>query len=558
MPSLPRALLLAVGGTTVAGVALVGVATAASGSSVPRGVRVAGVDLGGDSRAEAAGHVRGALAGLITGDVAVQAGDVRGSLAPAASGLGVDVDAMVDDAASGGPLDRVRGLFGASRTVTLRPRVDEATLRRSMQAFKATVDRAPREGSVRYEQAVPVAVLPAAGRALDLEAAVRTVRERWPDGPAPLVLPTTTTPVTTTAVGVQSVLRTVGQPAVAAPVRVDVGGRALEVRPADIAAALTFPVGADGVLRPVLSGPGLRKALGGRATALEQPAVPARIRLRGGRPEIVPSQTGLRLDPAGLAAAVLPVLGAPAPRTARLSPVQSPPSLTTEQARRLGVKDVIGTFTTRFPCCRPRVTNIRRIASIVDDTLVLPGDTFSLNGAVGRRTAAKGFVAAPQILRGEFVDDVGGGVSQFATTMYNAAFFGGLQDVTHKPHSYYISRYPPGREATVFYPSVDLRWRNDSGRGVLVTTSTTGTSVTVTLYGTKRFDVQALTGPRTRPRPFVRTYVQREDCTAASGAEGFDITVTRVLRQGGREVRREPRTTRYLPEPNFVCGPPPA
>ncbi len=189
---------------------------------------------------------------------------------------------------------------------------------------------------------------------------------------------------------------------------------------------------------------------------------------------------------------------------------------------------------------------------------MLPGEIFSLNGSVGRRTAAKGFVSAPQILDGEFVKDVGGGVSQFATTMFNAVFFSGLEDVEHKAHSYYITRYPEGREATVFYPEVDLKWRNDSGKGVLVTTSSTGTSVTVTFWGTKRYEIEAQKGPRTRVRPFEKQYVTREDCTPASGHEGFDVVVTRVFRQGGREVKRERFSTRYLPEPNFVCGPPPS
>jgi vancomycin resistance protein YoaR len=98
------------------------------------------------------------------------------------------------------------------------------------------------------------------------------------------------------------------------------------------------------------------------------------------------------------------------------------------------------------------VTNIHRIADIVDGHVVRPGETFSLNGFVGRRDRARGFVPAPVILNGRFVDDVGGGVSQFATTLFNAVFFGGLQDLTHTPHIYYISRYPAGRGATVSFP----------------------------------------------------------------------------------------------------------
>ncbi len=555
MPSLPRTLLLVVGGAVVAGGALVGVAVAASGGEVPRGVRVAGVDLSGEDRAGATAKVV-SLVGVP--EVQVRADDVVRPLDPSTDGLSLDVDAIVDDALAGGPLDRVRGLLGTRRDVPVKGAVDEAALRAALTPVKQAVDRSPREGTVRFSGTRPVAVAPQSGRTLDLDAAVTAVSAAWPGDADDVALDVATKPVRSTPATVQTALTSVATPAVSAPVTVDVGKGSLEVRPADVAAALTFSVGEDGALRPALDGAALVKALGSRVDAVEQSPVEARIRLVGGTPQVQPSRTGLTLEPDALSAAVLPALLTPAPRTATVALVEEAPELTTEQARALGVKEVIGTFTTRFPCCAPRVKNIRRIAALVDDTLVLPGDTFSLNGQVGERTAAKGFVSAPQILDGEFVKDFGGGVSQFATTMFNAVFFSGLQDVQHQAHSYYITRYPEGREATVFFPSVDLKWRNDSGKGVLVTTSTTGTSVTVTFYGTKRYEVAALKGPRTNVKPFEKQYVTREDCTAASGHEGFDVVVTRVFRQGGSEVKRQRFFTRYKPEPNFICGPAPS
>jgi vancomycin resistance protein YoaR len=265
------------------------------------------------------------------------------------------------------------------------------------------------------------------------------------------------------------------------------------------------------------------------------------------------------VSPADLSAAVRGVLTDPAPRRAAVPLTPSEPRLTTSEAQALGVKEVIGSFTTRHPCCAPRVTNIHRIADLVDGHVVLPGERFDLNALTGPRDRERGFVDAPQILEGEFVDRIGGGISQFVTTMFNAVFFSGLKDVEHSPHSYYISRYPPGREATISYPEPDFVFENDSPTGVLVDTSYTDTSITVTFWGTKRFDeVRSVTGPRTRLRDFDTQYVQREDCTATSGEQGFDIVVTREFVQDGQVVRREPFRTRYKPEPRFVCGPPPS
>ena len=132
-----------------------------------------------------------------------------------------------------------------------------------------------------------------------------------------------------------------------------------------------------------------------------------------------------------------------------------------------------------------------------------------------------------------------------------------LEDITHTPHSYYISRYPPGREATVSFPQPDLRWRNDSPSGVLVKTSFTGTSVTVTFWGTKRYDIESVSSERYNPTPFGPQYIDTPECQAAAGGPGFDIDVWRVFKAGGAELKREKLHTRYLPEPNFICGRPP-
>ena len=145
----------------------------------------------------------------------------------------------------------------------------------------------------------------------------------------------------------------------------------------------------------------------------------------------------------------------------------------------------VKSFTTYHPCCASRVTNIHQMADDVRGTLVLPGERFSINDVVGERTSAKGYVGAGAIADGEHVEEIGGGVSQFATTMFNAAFFAGLPINTYQMHSEYFSRYPYGREATMGFPNPDLAWTNDTPYGILVWTSYTDTSLTVTLYSTQ-------------------------------------------------------------------------
>ena len=222
-----------------------------------------------------------------------------------------------------------------------------------------------------------------------------------------------------------------------------------------------------------------------------EPAVETRFTVEGGGVQIVPGKNGTRCCSAS---AVDLVEGAmfdddtTPPNELPLEPRE--PSLTVAEAQKLGVNAPIASFTTKHPGRQPRVANIHRIADLLRGTLIQPGKTFSVNDAVGRRTADKGFVSAPVIEDGKFSESIGGGISQFATTLFNAAFEAGLDFGEYQSHSIYISRYPYGREATLSYPAPDLEIENNSPYGVLVWPTYTDTSITVTLYSTEFAEVR--------------------------------------------------------------------
>ena len=149
------------------------------------------------------------------------------------------------------------------------------------------------------------------------------------------------------------------------------------------------------------------------------------------------------------------------------------------------IVEKVGEFTTPHACCEARVQNIQRIADIVRGIYLVPGETLSLNEFVGPRTVDNGFVPAGAIRSGHLIQEVGGGVSQFATTIFNAAFFAGLDIPSYYMHGIYISRYPFGRESTISFPEPDVKIRNNTPYGVLIWPTYTGTSITVTMYSTK-------------------------------------------------------------------------
>lgn len=155
-----------------------------------------------------------------------------------------------------------------------------------------------------------------------------------------------------------------------------------------------------------------------------------------------------------------------------------------EWAESLGIASLVAEFTTPFKPGQDRVRNIARISELTRGAIIEPGQRFSVNDYVGPRTLNKGFVPAGMILDGVFVDSVGGGISQYATTLFNAAFFAGLDFIEYQSHSIYLSRYPYGREATVSYPAPDLVLENNTPYGVMLWPTTGDSSITVRLYST--------------------------------------------------------------------------
>ncbi|HSG79527.1 MAG TPA: VanW family protein, partial [Acidimicrobiia bacterium] len=162
--------------------------------------------------------------------------------------------------------------------------------------------------------------------------------------------------------------------------------------------------------------------------------------------------------------------------------------VSTADLEAFGIKEQLAEWTTYYRCCEARVINIQLIADASDDVWIAPGEVFDLNEIVGKRTREKGYVAAGAIIGNEVYccDDpinIGGGTSQFTTTLYNAVFFAGLEDVDHMPHTIYFSRYPEAREATLGFPDPNLVFRNTTENWIVVRTSHTDTSVTAEIYG---------------------------------------------------------------------------
>jgi vancomycin resistance protein YoaR len=174
----------------------------------------------------------------------------------------------------------------------------------------------------------------------------------------------------------------------------------------------------------------------------------------------------------------------PGQRVAYLATLATQPKRSTAAAATMGISGLVSTYTTDYGGIPNRIHNVQLVAHLIDGALVAPGGTFSFNGTTGARTAAKGFLEAPVIVNGELTTGLGGGVCQVSTTVFNAAFEGGLKITARTNHALYISHYPQGRDATVDYPDVDLKFVNDTPHWLLLRTFVGPSSLTVSLYGT--------------------------------------------------------------------------
>jgi len=275
--------------------------------------------------------------------------------------------------------------------------------------------------------------------------------------------------------------------------------------------------------------------------------------------EIVPSIPVTEPDPVAIPQAAWVAANSPA-RTAELTyRTGREAEFSTEIVEAFGIKEKISEFTTYHSCCQARVINIQRIADEVDGAWILPGETWSLNDHVGKRTVADGYVCAGALIGGTVVETgeicIGGGTSQFTTTLYNAIFFAGLEDIYHFPHTAWFNRYPEGREATLGFPQPDLIFRNNTDSVVVIETSHTDTSITVKMFGDNGgIDVEAGLSNRynwASPREDTRADTDDDhnvgvcDLTIVEGGPGWTVDVYRYITYPDGTQTTEVWTTRY-------------
>jgi vancomycin resistance protein YoaR len=544
-------------------------------------VTVAGAPLGGLEAETALQIIRDIEADLATEPITVRIQETSFTLLPREVGYDIDEEAIVAEALDHGRAGGFMTQFGwwighfgdGPLEVTFEPTYNRTALVNLLRGWELqAINDPPTDGGIAVEGLTVVAVYPQSGTGLDIDATADLIEAQVLGDVRDSVEAITEfrVPVVTT----EQVDRIVAeaQELIGAPVTL---GRIIPET------SVTFPVevlaealGSRQVgtaLDPEIElffqlGP-LARFLDPIRDEVETEPIDATVNIRiDDVPIILPGFPAILIDDGLLSDAVFAAAGS----VTRTGPLPfregRRPEFTTEDAEALGIRDLLYTATTFFACCgdtknQNRVTNIQRIAEEVDGAIVMPGEVFSLNDHVGRRTEEDGYrragaIIGPVVYCCDHPANVGGGVSQFTTTLYNAVFWSGLEDIEHKPHTLYFSRYPVVREATLGFPTPDLKFRNNTEHAIYIKTESTNSSVTVKLFGdTGGIAVEGYTSERyalVEPEEWLEPNPERfpgEKELVDEGEPGFTADVTRVITYPDGTQQSQVWTWTYDPHP---------
>ncbi|HWB23412.1 MAG TPA: VanW family protein [Gaiellaceae bacterium] len=467
----------------------VGFAFAGSPDTLAPGTKIAGVDVGGLTAARAQQKLEQRASSLANVPVTFVSGGQRWRVQPSVLGVSIDWAAAVEEARHDG--DGVGFLRGYKRlalrlfptSIDPPPHPYVSALNFEVSKLAKAIDRPERDAKLVRRGGQIVTVPGQAGIALQTGPAATLIARalasfsRLPVTlPVQAVRPKVTVPDLATA-------QTLARRALSAPVTLVLGDQHLQLKPAQLASMLLLAQGGQTKL-----------GIGGSAAdayfvhldqLLSHPARNATwaVTAKGGI-RVVPAEPGLAVDVAQTVAAVLAAAERPSARIAKVTVSESQPSRTTADAVAMGITGTVSSYETIYGGIPNRIHNVQLVAKLVNGKLIAPGATFSFNQATGARTAAQGFLEAPVIINGELQTGLGGGVCQVSTTVFNAAYEAGLPITARTNHALYISHYPLGRDATVDYPDVDLKFVNNTGHWLLLRTVVGPDSLVVTLYGT--------------------------------------------------------------------------
>ena len=568
-PARRRRLLLALGAAALL-VLIWGAAAFATTQHIFAGSTISGVAVGNMSPAQAESTVAGAINARLGQPVTLVVGNATDTLVPAESGVSVDARASVERLTGFtlNPLTLIGRLRGAD--VDAVTRVDATSLTTALDARLDTLAAGVSNADVTLHGTTPVLVPGSTGTGLDVDSAVTALSENWPLGRETIELPNGEARPAITDEEAQALIDKVLTPLLSGDFTVTVEGTDAAARawrptvvltPEQLAELVRIGT-ADGDITASLDPQGLRETvLAAMGPEIESPVQDATWTIEGradAKPVYVEAHGGTVVDADALAANVLTAAtqdGGAGERRIALPMIDQAPAVTTPAAD-WGMNQVIGEYSTPYYPDAARTQNLVAGTAAINGTVVMPGGVFSLTDALGPIDEEHGFASAGVVTNGQHTDAMGGGLSQVATTVFNAGFEAGMDDVEHTPHNYWFTRYPAGREATLWTGNLDVKFGNSTPTAVMVQAWAVDGEVHVRLWGTPYYQVSIDNGTPHNYRAYQTQRQSGGNCVPyGGGAQGFDITVTRSrTKPDGQKLPDDVLSTSYDSDNPVVCG----
>ena len=550
-----------------------GGAVVATTQHVFAGSTVSGVDVGDTSPDEARRLVAEQIDSALARPVVVAVNDSTDTLVPADSGVAVDADASVDRLTGPtiNPVTLIKRLSGTD--VDAVTTVDSAELTAALNARLDTLATGTADAVVTIEGATPVVTPGSDGTGLDVEASVKALSSGWPLGKESISLVGGTAKPAITDEDARAFVDAVLTPMLSDDITITASGTDVErvatgkqlvLTPNRLADVISVST-ADGALSVDFDSQRLHDDVISAMGPIETQAVNAGWTIdgsatgaAGARPRYVSPSPGQGIDMDSLTQQLLDAGttgSSSAARTIVIPMMITQPEIVTAEAD-WGVVEVTGEFSTPFNSEPGRDQNLIRGAEQMNGQIVMPGETFSVEEALGPVDYEHGFTDAGVISNGQHVDALGGGLSQIGTTMFNVGFEAGMDDVEHHPHSYYFSRYPAGREATLWTGQKDVKFANSTPYAALIQAWVADGEVHARIWSTHYYDVSITSSERYNYRP-VQTITRPAGAGCQSysgGSAGFDITVTRTRTAPDKTPPDDVLTTTYDADNNIECG----
>ena len=525
-------------------------------NKVHAGVIVAGVDLGGKTKAEAMAALSAVVEKAQAKRVTVTAGEQSWTLSAQDAGAVVDVEGAVKAAMA---VTREHDLFTdigirwkllfARREVPLTGSVDDAKVSAFVTGIAGKVDVAPVDAALTIKGGQIEAVASAAGNVVDQAALSASLKAEFVGRhggvvEVPLV---TKEPEVTAEDNAEAKLQ--AETMISGPVTVTAGDDTWTVSADEIVASMSFRSEAKAgvsTLVPFMDAGKLQSLLDDIAPKVLEKAKDASFTHTESRVSVVPGTNGRQLDADATTAAITAATLKATGRTVKVVTKVLEPGLTTAEAKAMGITTKLNSYSTTYACDGDRQANVKLATKNGTDVFLAPGEAYDFDKQIGPRTASRGWHMAPGITGPNQLEDVlGGGICQVSTTMFNAVAGGatGLKVTERHNHSLFISHYPLGRDATVTVGGKDLRFVNDMDHYVWITGTSNGITTTITVWGTDQgrstnWTIGAAYGKVAMTKTTITDPKLKAGKTSLvqKGQPGQSIKTTRVVTENGKVI----------------------